>query len=98
MSRRKQNDRLLVLASRGAEVRLRELVSEMKTLVGLFPHLGDSFDPDELPVRFIIAKDGGQARRTAPGRAAPTRSTSAAARKKMRERMKKRWANRRTAK
>ena len=86
---------ILELAKRGAEVRLRELVSEAKNLVGLFPHLRDSFDKDELPLKFIMAEGSGAATKTSGRR---TRRMSAAARKAVSVRMKKMWAARRKAK
>jgi hypothetical protein len=86
---------ILELAKRGAEVRLRELVSEAKNLVGLFPHLRDSFDKDELPLKFIMAEGSGAATKTSGRR---TRQMSAAARKAVSLRMKKMWAARRKAK
>ena len=86
---------ILELAKRGAEVRLRELVSEAKNLVGLFPHLRDSFDKDELPLKFIMAEGSGAATKTSARR---TRQMSAAARKAVSLRMKKMWAARRKAK
>ena len=86
---------ILELAKRGAEVRLRELVSEAKNLVGLFPHLRDSFDKDELPLKFIMAEGSGAATKTSGRR---TRRMSAAARRAVGVRMKKYWAARRKAK
>jgi hypothetical protein len=79
---------ILGLAKRGAEARFRELVQETKNLIDLFPHLRDSFDKDELPLSFILAKGAGvitrhgAARR--PGRLAAT------ARKPAGDRMKQR--------
>jgi hypothetical protein len=64
---------ILDLAKRGAEARFRELTSELKLLVDLFPHLRDAVDDDELPVSFIIQRDAAS---PAPGRgrkAAPRR-------------------------
>jgi hypothetical protein len=58
----KHPSHILELAKRGAEVRLRELVNEAKNPIGLFPHLRDSFDKNELPVKFIM--DGGRFRRS----------------------------------
>src|SRR5450756_420357 len=55
----KHPSHILELAKRGAEVRLRELVNEAKNLIGLFPHLRDSFDKDELPLKFIMAEGSG---------------------------------------
>jgi hypothetical protein len=94
MPRPKQNAHLYELAKRGAEVRLRELVNEAKHLIGLFPHLRDSFDKDELPVSFILMK-GGRVTKTSGRR---KRRMSAAARKAVSVRMKKLWAARRKAK
>ena len=93
MPSRKQNTHLFQLAKRGAEARLDDLVHEAKLLLNLFPHLRDSFDKDELPMSFIIAKASGRltARR-------PARKMSAAKRKAVSERMKKYWAKRRRSK
>jgi len=86
---------ILEFAKRGAEARLRELVNEAKNLIGLFPHLRDSFDKDELPLKFIMAEGSGAATKTSGRR---TRRMSAAARKAVSLRMKKMWAARRKAK
>ena len=48
------------LTKRGADARFRDLMFEVKLLVDLFPHLRDSFDADELPIAFIVAKGSGQ--------------------------------------
>ena len=61
----KHSSHILELAKRGAEARLRELAQEAKYLVELFPHLRDSFDPDELPMPFIIAAGRGDCPRPA---------------------------------
>ena len=50
---------VLELAKRGAEVQFRELIDELKLLVGLFPHLRDSYDSDELPLNFIMQREAG---------------------------------------
>jgi hypothetical protein len=52
--------RLLELAKHGATFRMRELANELKLLLELFPDLLDSFDPDELPVSFIVRRDANQ--------------------------------------
>ena len=96
MPRRKRDARLFELAKRGAELRLRELVQEAKNLIGLFPHLRDSFDKDELPLSFIIRRDAGPLTRARAGER-PRRRMSAAARKAVSERMKRYWAARRKA-
>jgi hypothetical protein len=90
----KQNSHMFELAKRGAEVRLRELAQELKVLVRAFPHLRDSFDKDELPLPFIIARDAGRATTTTrPVRR--QRTMSAPARRAASQRMKKYWAARR---
>jgi hypothetical protein len=89
---RKQNTGLFELAKRGAEARLGDLVHEAKLLIKLFPHLRDSFDNDELPMPFIMARSSGGLR---PRRA--KRKMSAAARKAVSARMKRYWAKRRSA-
>jgi len=89
---------ILEFAKRGAEARLRELVNEAKNLIGLFPHLRDSFDKDELPVSFILKKGAGRVtKKQAQGRRR-RRKMTAAARKAVSDRMKKFWAARRKAK
>src|SRR5580704_8296699 len=97
MPQRRQDAHLYELAKRGAEVQLRELVQEAKNLIGLFPHLRDSFDPDELPLSFIIAKDAGRVTRSRTGQRRRRRTMSAAARKAVSDRMSRYWAARRKA-
>jgi hypothetical protein len=65
------------------------LVQEAKYLMGLFPHLRDSFDKDELPIDFIVAKNSGSLGR----RRGRRRKMSAAARAKISAAQKRRWAN-----
>lgn len=84
---------MLELAKRGAEVRLQEIVHEARNLLELFPHLRDSFDPDELPLSFIIAEGARQAGE--PPSVASKPRMSAARRKAVGERMKRYWAERR---
>jgi hypothetical protein len=88
---RSRNTQLYQLAKRGAEVQFRDLLHELKLLVNLFPHLRDSFDEDELPVNFIMAKGSGTIARKTSRR----RTTSPAARQAVSARMKKYWAARR---
>jgi hypothetical protein len=95
MPRRNSDAHLYELAKRGAEVRIGELVQEVKYLIELFPHVRDSFDADELPLSFIIAKDAGRLTKTSGKR--PRRTMSAAARKAVSRRMKRHWAARRRA-
>jgi len=77
----KHSSHIVELAKRGAEVRLHELMGEAKNLIKLFPHLRDSFDKDELPLPFIMAKGAGRVRRITPTRR--RRRMSAAARAKI---------------
>jgi len=85
MPRPKRHAQLLDLAKRGAEARLRELAQKIRYLVDLFPDVRDSFDRDELPLPFILAKTGSKQ----PGR----RRMSAAARRAASERMTRYWQN-----
>ncbi len=55
---------VLELARRGAALRIQEILNELELLVDLFPDLKDTFDPDELPVSYIMRTD---ARRAAAG-------------------------------
>ena len=93
MPRRKADSRLYELAKRGAELRLRELVQEAKNVIDLFPHLRDSYDKDELPLSFIMAKDSGRVTRGNRTR----KRMSAGARRAVSERMKKYWAKRKAS-
>lgn len=83
---------VLDLAKRGAALRLRELADEVKLLLDLFPDLSDAFDPDELPVSFILTRDG--AVPTAPAEPAAG-SGGARARRGTNRRMKQAWTQRR---
>ena len=67
----KQSPRILELAKREAEARFQDLLHEAKLLVELFPHLRDSFDPDELPVSFIVAKGSGRLKKKKAPRRRP---------------------------
>ena len=97
MSKRMRRGHLLELAKRGAEARLGELVQEARYLIELFPHLRDSFDRDELPVSFILAKGAGVTK-TSANRPRRRWRMSAAARKAVSQRMKTYWAAKRRAK
>lgn len=89
---------ILELAKRGAEVQLRDLMQEIMYLVKLFPDLKDSFNEDELPLRFIMARDAARASKAGTERPRRRRRRmSAAARKAVSERMKEYWSARRKA-
>jgi hypothetical protein len=45
------------LTKRRAAFRLRQLLDEFHLLMGSFPDLHDAFDPDELPLAFILRRD-----------------------------------------
>lgn len=44
---------------RGVAFRVRRLLDELHLLMGSFPDLHDAFDPDELPLAFILRRDAG---------------------------------------
>jgi hypothetical protein len=58
----KRRSRVLELTKRSAAVEFRALVDELKFLLDMFPHLRDSYDPDELPVKFILKRDSGRSK------------------------------------
>ena len=62
LSKRPSKSQVYSLAKRGAETQLREVLHEARLLIELFPHLRDSFDKDELPLKFIMAKESGAPR------------------------------------
>jgi hypothetical protein len=47
----------LQLTKRLAAFRLRQLLDEFHLLLSSFPDLQDAFDPDELPLEFILRRD-----------------------------------------
>jgi len=68
----KRRSRVLELTKRSAAIEYRALINELKFLLDMFPHLRDSYDPDELPVKFILKRDSSRsktrtARRGKPG-------------------------------
>jgi hypothetical protein len=92
----KHSSHILELAKRGAQARFQDLVQEAKLLLQLFPHIRDSFDKDEMPLAFIMAKSSGRLTKRGLGRR--PRRLSAAQRKAISRRMKKYWAAKRKAK
>jgi len=86
---------ILELARRGADVRYRELLDEMRRLTVSFPHLRDSFDRDELPVQFILRRGRDKARLGKPVR--KRRRLSDRARAAISAAQKKRWAKQKAA-
>lgn len=86
----KHSFQILQLAKRGAEVRFRELVDEMRVLTLSFPHLRDAVDRDDLPVEFILRRGEEKAGRVQAARS--QRTMSAKARKAISDAQKARWA------
>jgi hypothetical protein len=82
----KHSARILELAKRGAEARLRELLEEMKVLTLSFPHLRDAVDRDDLPVPFLLSRGSESGARRAK------RKLSAAGRKAIGDAQRARWA------
>jgi hypothetical protein len=52
-----QSSRMLKITKQAAAFRLRQLLNEIGMLMGSFPDLRDAFDPDELPLEFILKRD-----------------------------------------
>lgn len=71
-SKSKKHQDIMELAKRGAQAQLEDLLHELDMLLELFPHLEDSFDPDELPVSFLLKRGSHRAKRRAKAR--PTRN------------------------
>jgi len=92
----RHSSQILELAKRGAAARLQDLKHEAEMLIELFPHLRDSFDKDELPISFIVARGSGRLTRR-DGVRRKRKRMSAAARRAVSLRMKKYWAARRKA-
>lgn len=86
----KHSSHILELARRGAEVRLRELLDELKRLTVSFPDLQDAVDGEDLPVNFILRRGGEKAGAIQTERT--RRKMSAKARKAISNAQKVRWA------
>lgn len=86
---------ILELAKRGADSRFRELLDELKFLTLSFPHLRDSFDRDDLPVKFILRRGRDKAREVGARRT--RRKMSAAARKAIGDAQRARWEKQKAA-
>lgn len=89
------SSQILQLAKRGAEVRFRELLDEIKVLTLSFPHLRDAVDRDDLPLQFILRR--GQERAGLVQAARSRRKMSARARKSISMAQKARWAKQKAA-
>ena len=91
----KHSSQILQLAKRGAEVRLRELLDELKILTLSFPHLRDAVDRDDLPMEFILRR--GQEKAGPVQAARSRRKLSAKARRAISMAQKARWAKQKAA-
>jgi hypothetical protein len=49
--------RNLQITKQAAAFRLRQLLDQLAVVVAAFPDLRDAFDPDELPLEFILKRD-----------------------------------------
>jgi len=65
MPRSKHDAPILDEARRQAEARVKALAQEIESLFVTFPDLRNSFDPDELPIPFLLATGAGQVKREA---------------------------------
>jgi hypothetical protein len=86
----KPSSQILQLAKRGADVRFRELLDELKFLTLSFPHLRDAVDRNDLPVKFILRRGEEKAGPIQVARS--RRKMSAKARKAISNAQKARWA------
>ena len=75
MARPKKHAHLYELTKRGAQAQLGDLLQEIRLLVDLFPHLRDSIDSDELPLKFILKRGRDRADARAKGAARTTRAS-----------------------
>jgi hypothetical protein len=48
-----------------AEARFRELLDELKLLTVAFPHLREAYDPEDLPVAFLLKRGADRAAKRA---------------------------------
>lgn len=86
----KHSSHILELAKRGADVRFRELLHELKLLTLSFPHLRDLVNSDDLPVNFLLRRGRDKTQALANGRR--RRKMSAKARAAISAARKARWA------
>ena len=91
----KHSSHILEMARKGAEHRYEELRAEIASLVKHFPHLANTA---RKRISTAVSRGRDVVRAEAPKTRRRVRKMSAAARKAVRERMKKYWAARRNAK
>jgi hypothetical protein len=92
----KYSPRILELARRGAEARVRELLDELRVLTLSFPHLRNAVDRDALPANFILRV--GREKAGPVQEARTRRKLSAKARKAISDAQKARWAKQKAKK
>jgi hypothetical protein len=91
----KHSSPVMHLTRRGAAFRFRQLLDEVHLLMGSFPDLRDAFDPDELPLAFILRRDSRLTKASArPRRTSSRRSNNSVARGTMSSRTQSRGGRR----
>jgi hypothetical protein len=63
-----------------AEARFKELIDEIKLLTVAFPHLHDAYEPEDLPIPFLLKRGAERAERSR--RPAASRTARPPARKR----------------
>ncbi len=94
----KHSAHILELAKVGAEIQLRDMVQEIRYLLDLFPHLRDSFNEEQLPLKVLLAERANPSPTRRTGPTARRRHASAAARRAVSGGTKKDWSARRQSK
>ena len=89
---------ILELARIGAEIQLRDMIQEIRYLLDLFPHLGDSFNEDELPLKVLLAERANRSSKQRPELPGRRRQASATARRAGGGGTKKNWSARKQSK
>ena len=65
-----------------AEARFHELVDVLKLLTVAFPHLREAYDPEDLPVNFLLKRGADRAARPAKRQTKHASKTSAGSRRR----------------
>jgi hypothetical protein len=60
-----------------AEARFKELIDEVKLLLVAFPHLHDAYEPEDLPIPFLLKRGAERAARSRRPASSAARRTSA---------------------
>jgi hypothetical protein len=59
-----------------AEARFKELIDEIKLLTVAFPHLHDAYEPEDLPIPFLLKQGADRAARPSRTTAGRTQRTT----------------------